>query len=115
MVKYNALRIKQRDEQYENFCQRKKTRPGVYQRISWELMTRRIIPDDNFEQLNLPKRTLERIFTDLEINSMQHTGTSPQDLQTINKIFYYTINHPKNRGKTPKLNEEAINHFLKKI
>ena len=68
MVKYSIQRIKERDKQYQEFCQRKEIRPGVYQRISWELMTRGIIPDDNFEHLNIHKLTLERIFISLVIS-----------------------------------------------
>lgn len=113
MVKYNIRRIEQQNKQYEDFCQRKKIRPGVYRRISWELLTRGIIPDDNFEPLNLSKLTLERIFIDLGINSLKHTGTPHTKVQTIEEIFHYAINHPKQRGKTPKkINDQEINRFL---
>ena len=105
MVKYSIQRIKERDKQYQEFCQRKEIRPGVYQRISWELMTRGIIPDDNFEHLNIPKLTLERIFTDLGINSMKYTRTSPEKLQTIDEIFHYAINHQKHTKKNLKQKE----------
>jgi hypothetical protein len=116
MVKYNQFRIEQRNEQYQRFCQRNKITPGIYQRISWELMTRGVISADKFEHLNLNKLTLKRIFTDLEINSMWHTGTSYTKLQTIDEIFHYAINHPKNRGKKlEKIEEKRINDFLKNI
>ena len=109
MVKYNPIRIEQRDKQYQDFCQNKQIRPGVCHRISWELKTRGIIPEDNFEPLNIRKLTLERIFMDLGINSLDYTGTSHSELQTFDDIFHYAINHPK---RPKKMTDHELNRFL---